>query len=174
MTRLQRRAYLSLTSVVTSCYIYFHMVAERRQQLHRNNHHSRTSGEVKKRRKRHQERRQRHPHHIWGRNAVPTSVLYKTTTSVHLVKTSVRMETSWPLASTSTTSTSRMDSDGACYMLNLPQPRLPTPTVFDGTSPTFPEWARELGPTSTSASSSTSTSSTSPTTRRNLLQQTSW
>ena len=25
-----------------------------------------------------------------------------------------------------------------------PQPRLPTPTVFDGTSPTFPEWAREL------------------------------
>ena len=33
--------------------------------------------------------------------------------------------------------------DGACYMLNLPQPRLPTP-VFDGTSPTFPEWAREL------------------------------
>ena len=28
-------------------------------------------------------------------------------------------------------------------MLNLPQPRLPTP-VFDGTSPTFPEWAREL------------------------------
>ena len=29
-------------------------------------------------------------------------------------------------------------------MLNLPQPRLPTPTVFDGTSPTFPEWAREL------------------------------
>ena len=34
--------------------------------------------------------------------------------------------------------------DGARYMLNLPQPRLPTPTVFDGTSPTFPEWAREL------------------------------
>ena len=34
--------------------------------------------------------------------------------------------------------------DGACYMLNLPQPRLPTPTVFDGTSPTFPEWPREL------------------------------
>ena len=29
-------------------------------------------------------------------------------------------------------------------MLNLPQPRLPTPTVFDGTTPTFPEWAREL------------------------------
>ena len=29
-------------------------------------------------------------------------------------------------------------------MLNLPQPRLPTPTVFDGTSPTLPEWAREL------------------------------
>ena len=29
-------------------------------------------------------------------------------------------------------------------MLNIPQPRLPTPTVFDGTSPTFPEWAREL------------------------------
>ena len=24
------------------------------------------------------------------------------------------------------------------------QPRLPTPTVFDGTSPTFPEWVREL------------------------------
>ena len=35
--------------------------------------------------------------------------------------------------------------DGECYMLNLPQPRLPTPTVFDGTTtPTFPEWAREL------------------------------
>ena len=34
--------------------------------------------------------------------------------------------------------------DGACYMLNLPQPRLPTPTVFDGTTPTFPEWAGEL------------------------------
>ena len=30
------------------------------------------------------------------------------------------------------------------YMLNLPQPRLPTPTVVDGTTPTFPEWAREL------------------------------
>ena len=29
-------------------------------------------------------------------------------------------------------------------MLNLAQPRLPTPTVFDGTTPTFPEWAREL------------------------------
>ena len=29
-------------------------------------------------------------------------------------------------------------------MLNLPQPRLPTPTVFDGTSPTFPEWVCEL------------------------------
>ena len=35
--------------------------------------------------------------------------------------------------------------DGACYMLNLPQPRLPTPTVFrHGTTPTFPEWVREL------------------------------
>ena len=34
--------------------------------------------------------------------------------------------------------------DGTCCMLNLPQPRLPTPTVFDGTSPTFPEWVREL------------------------------
>ena len=34
--------------------------------------------------------------------------------------------------------------DGECYMLNLPQPRLPTPTVFDGTTPTFPEWACEL------------------------------
>ena len=34
--------------------------------------------------------------------------------------------------------------DGTCYMFNLPQPRFPTPTVFDGTSPTFPEWAREL------------------------------
>ena len=29
-------------------------------------------------------------------------------------------------------------------MPNLPQPRLPTPTVFDGTSPTFPEWAHEV------------------------------
>ena len=29
-------------------------------------------------------------------------------------------------------------------MLNLPQPRRPTPTVFDGTTPTFPDWAREL------------------------------
>ena len=29
-------------------------------------------------------------------------------------------------------------------MCNLPQPRLPTPTVFDGTTPTFPEWACEL------------------------------
>ena len=29
-------------------------------------------------------------------------------------------------------------------MLNLPQPQLPTPTAFDGTSPTFPECAREL------------------------------
>ena len=34
--------------------------------------------------------------------------------------------------------------DGECYMLNLPQPRPPTPTFFDGTTPTFPEWAREL------------------------------
>ena len=29
-------------------------------------------------------------------------------------------------------------------LLNLPQPRLPTATIFDGTSQTFPEWAREL------------------------------
>ena len=29
-------------------------------------------------------------------------------------------------------------------MLNLPQTRLPTPTVFDGSTPTIPEWAREL------------------------------
>ena len=29
-------------------------------------------------------------------------------------------------------------------MLNLPQPQLPTPTGFDGTTPTFPEWAHEL------------------------------
>ena len=34
--------------------------------------------------------------------------------------------------------------DGPFYVLNLPQPRLPTPTVFDGTTPTFPEWARDL------------------------------
>ena len=34
--------------------------------------------------------------------------------------------------------------DGACYMLNFAQPRHPAPTVIDGTSPTFPEWAREL------------------------------
>ena len=33
---------------------------------------------------------------------------------------------------------------GTCYMLNLPQPRLPTPTVFDCTTTTFPEWACEL------------------------------
>ena len=29
--------------------------------------------------------------------------------------------------------------DGECYMLNLPQPRLPKPRVFDGLTPTFPE-----------------------------------
>ena len=34
--------------------------------------------------------------------------------------------------------------DGECYMLNLSQPLLPTPTVFDGITPTFPEWACEL------------------------------
>ena len=34
--------------------------------------------------------------------------------------------------------------DGASYMLNLSQPRLPTPTVFGGTTPTFPEWGCEL------------------------------
>ena len=34
--------------------------------------------------------------------------------------------------------------DGKCYMLNLPQSQLPTPTVFNSTTPTFPEWAREL------------------------------
>ena len=34
--------------------------------------------------------------------------------------------------------------DGTCYMLNLPQPRIPTPTVFGGTTPTSPEWVREL------------------------------
>ena len=27
---------------------------------------------------------------------------------------------------------------GECYMLNLPQPHPPTPTVFDGSTPTFP------------------------------------
>ena len=60
----QRLAYLSLTSVVNSCYIYFHMAAEQGQQLHHYDHHRRTSGEVEKRKERHQERRQRHPHHI--------------------------------------------------------------------------------------------------------------
>ena len=34
--------------------------------------------------------------------------------------------------------------DGERYTLNLPQPCLPTPTVFDGATPTFPEWAHEL------------------------------
>ena len=34
--------------------------------------------------------------------------------------------------------------DGECYMLNLPHPRLPTPTVFEWITPTFTEWAREL------------------------------
>ena len=34
--------------------------------------------------------------------------------------------------------------DGEHHMLNLPQPRLPTATVFDGTTPAFPEWAREV------------------------------
>ena len=44
--------------------------------------------------------------------------------------------------------------------------------VFDGATPTFPEWARELR--ATSASSSTLTSWTSPTSLDNLSQQTSW
>ena len=29
-------------------------------------------------------------------------------------------------------------------MRTIPQPRLLTPTVFDCTTPTFPDWAREL------------------------------
>ena len=63
--------------------------------------------------------------------------------------------------------------EGECYMLNLPQPYLPTLTVFDGTTPTFPEWARELR-AYLNISLSTSTSWTSPTMRSNLLQHTSW
>ena len=64
--------------------------------------------------------------------------------------------------------------DGTCYIFNFPQPRLPTPTVFDGTAPTFPEWARELRAYLNISQLSTSTSWTSPKMRRHLLQQISW
>ena len=102
---------------------------------------------------------------------------YNTTTTttgaqpVTLKTTSKRKKTSWPLAFT----TSTFDvKDGECYMLNLPQPRLPTPIVFDGTTPTFPERARELRAYLNICQLSTSTSWTSPTMLSNLLQQASW
>ena len=34
--------------------------------------------------------------------------------------------------------------DGEHYVLNLPQPRLPTSTIFAGAKATFSDWAREL------------------------------
>ena len=107
---------------------------------------------------RHQESRQRHLHHIQGRNAVPTSVLYNTTTtttttSVHLLKTSVRMGTSWPLASTSTTSTSKMEHATCSTSHNHDFLHLPSFTVHRQHSQSGHV---NSGPTSTSASLSTS------------------
>ena len=64
--------------------------------------------------------------------------------------------------------------DGACYMLNLPQPRLPTPPSLTVHHQHSQSGHVNSGPTSTSVSSSTSTCSTSHAMRRNLLQQTSW
>ena len=94
-----------------------------------------------------------------------------TTTSVHLAKTSVRMKTSWPLASTSTTSTSRMEHATCSTSHNHDFLHLPSLTVR---RQHFQSGLVNSWPTSTSANSSTSTSLTSPTTRRSLLQQTSW
>ena len=121
------------------------MAAEQGQQLHHHDHHGRTSGEVKKRKERHQERETTtSPSHLGSQCSTnigaPQYDLYNhdqctscddisedgdiLATCLHLYDVDIK--------------------DGTCYMLNLPQSRLPTPTVFDGPSPTFPEWAREL------------------------------
>ena len=81
------------------------------------------------------------------------------------------METSWPLASTSTTSTSRMEHATCSTSHNHDFLHLPSSMVHHQHSQSGHV---NSGPTSTSVSSSTSTCSTSHTMRRNLLQQTSW
>ena len=93
-----------------------------------------------------------------------------TTTSAHLATTSMRAKTSWPLAFTSTTSTSKMEK---CYMLNLPQTRLPLQSsmVLHLHSQSG---LVNFEHNSTSVSLSTSTSWISPTMRGTLLQQRLW
>ena len=83
----------------------------------------------------------------------------------------MRTETSWPLASTSTTSTSRMEHATCSTSHNHDFLHLPSLMVHHLHSQSVHV---NSGPTSTSASSSTSISLTSPTMRRNLLRQTSW
>ena len=85
--------------------------------------HNRRRGKEHHTRSRPQERKQRHQHHIYVCNAVTTSVLYNTTTTTtgaHPVtsKTTSDKNTFWPLAFTSTTSTSRMDSATCSFYHN--------------------------------------------------------
>ena len=73
-----------------------------------------------------------------------TSVLYNTTT----ITTGAHPVTSKKTSKNILVTCLHLDDvdikDGECYMLNLPQPCLPTLTIFDGTTLTFPEWVREL------------------------------
>ena len=85
--------------------------------------------------------------------------------------TSMRAETSWPLASTSTTSTSKMEHATCSTSHNRDYLHLPSLMVQHLHSQSG---LGNFVPTSTSASSSTSTSWISPTMRKYLLQQTSW
>ena len=94
-----------------------------------------------------------------------------TTTDVHLVTTSVRLKTSWPLVFTSMTSTSRMGHATGSTSHNHDSLHLQSSMVLHLHSQ---NGLVNSEPTSTSANLSTSTSWTSPTMRRTLSQQTSW
>ena len=141
---LLRLAYLWLTSVVTSFHLYFHMVAER-QQLHHHDHHRRTSKRGEEKGETSGEETMTSPSHLGSQCS--TNIGAPQHDHYHYDQCTSCQNDSSEDGDILATCLHLYDvdiKDGTCYMLNLPQPRLPTPTVFDGTSPTFPEWAREL------------------------------
>ena len=120
------------------------MVAERK---HCYSSHLKWGGKVHQIRIQHHERRQRHQHHHLGSQcSYNIGVLqhhyhYDWCTSCDL-KNDIKEEED--ILATCLHLYDVDVKDGECYTLNLPQPGLPTPAVFDGTTPTFPEWVREL------------------------------
>ena len=143
--RKQRHAYLCLTSVVNSSHIYFHMVAEQGQQLHHlqspqedirrgEEEKGETSGEGTT----------TSPLHLGSQCSTNIGALQHDHYHYDQCTSCDDISEDGDILATCLHLYDVDIKDGTCYMLNLPQPRLPTPTVFDGTSPTFPEWAREL------------------------------